>query len=200
MEPLTHHSLLDAFHQLASRLAAIRPVRIPVELLLVGGAAGVLAGYLPRQRTTRDCDVMVWSPPEELVWSELERLADEIGGERAMPPHWLNRAAGVFEHRLLPAWKHRRIEVMSHSALRLFVPGRVDYMAMKLLAGRDVDLDDVLAMAMTAAEAEQIRAAFTAWDPSHFAAGTIPGAIEQLKAIRAALDDHDSPRRQETTQ
>lgn len=196
MTLLTHDRLVPVFRRLAERLAIVAPSRSTVELLLVGGAGGVLAGYLPRQRTTQDCDIMVWSPPDEDVWQDLERVAMELATELGLPERWLSRAAGVFDHRLLPGWEARRIEILQHAGLRLCAPARVDYLATKLLAGRDVDVDDVINMRMSAAEADEIRAAFVAWDPEHFAAGTIASAIELLEAIRHGAapsrdDDHD---------
>ena len=37
-----------------------------VELLLVGGAAGMLTGLLPPARTTTDCDVIAYVPEDAM--------------------------------------------------------------------------------------------------------------------------------------
>lgn len=38
-----------------------------IEVLLVGGAAGMLTGVFPASRTTIDCDVMVYVPREAMI-------------------------------------------------------------------------------------------------------------------------------------
>jgi hypothetical protein len=47
-----------------------------VEILLVGGAAGMVTGVLPPERTTVDCDVILYSP--EQAWIAVEAAADEV--------------------------------------------------------------------------------------------------------------------------
>lgn len=62
------HSVVDrALKALGERVQ----YHAPIELLLVGGAAGMLTGVLGHGRTTLDCDVMVSEPGEALVVIEL---------------------------------------------------------------------------------------------------------------------------------
>jgi len=180
MDDLNHDNLEAVMKALSHELGP----GDTIDLLLVGGAAGVLAGYLAPHRTTVDCDVMVWAPRE--AWSHLVRAARNVADAFDLPDGWLENASRVFVHTLLPGWESRRVRVLESGRLTLRAPSRVDFIAMKLIAGRDVDLDDVLHMRMTKQEHEFIRSRFLEWPEEHFASGTIPGAIDRLDAI---LDD-----------
>lgn len=177
MDDLCHENLEAVMKALANELGP----GDTIELLLVGGAAGVLAGYLAPHRTTVDCDVMVWSPRE--AWPNLVRAARGVADAFDLPDGWLENASQVFVYTLLPGWEPRRVLVLKCGRLTLHAPSRVDYIAMKLIAGRDVDLDDVVHMRMTRQEHEFIRSEFLEWPEGHFASGTVPGAIDRLDAI-----------------
>lgn len=70
-----------AVEQALQRLGERLDYHRDVELLLVGGAAGMVTGVLPAQRTTTDCDVMIYVPPKALAAVELaaEIVASELG-------------------------------------------------------------------------------------------------------------------------
>ena len=55
----------------------------PVELFIVGGAAGMLTGVLARDRVTTDCDVIDYDPGG--AFAAVEILADQIGNELQLP-------------------------------------------------------------------------------------------------------------------
>lgn len=182
---LTRDRVTDAFRRMAECLND----GPEIDILVVGGIAGMLAGYLPMARVTEDCDVMFWSPGDS--WDELALLADSAGRQCGLPTGWFNNGAQVFEHRLLPDWETRRLTLFAAGRLHIAAPGRVDYMAMKTLASRDTDIDDVLAMTPTRVECTTIRRAFESWPSDHFASETIPEALELLAAIEQAIDGAD---------
>ncbi len=196
MPQLSRQSIGEVLGRVAARLShRRRGAAPPVDLLIVGGAGGLLAGYLPPGRTTQDCDVMVWSPADAHsaeLWRQLDEIARSVADEFDLPPDWLNRGAGVFEHRLLPGWAERRIFLIEHGPVRISSPSRVDYLALKLFAGRDVDLDDVLTMGMTRDEATFVRRALESWDANHFAAHTVAGTMERLEAVMLAQEETSS--------
>ncbi|TVQ53111.1 MAG: hypothetical protein EA377_08755 [Phycisphaerales bacterium] len=196
MPPLSRQSIGEVLSRVAERLSRDwSDAAPPVDLLIVGGAGGLLAGYLPPGRTTQDCDVMVWSPADARatdLWRQLDEIARSVADEFDLPPDWLNRGAGVFEHRLLPGWTERRIVLIEHGPVRFSSPSRVDYLALKLFAGRDVDLDDVLTMRITRDEAAFVRRTLESWDANHFAAHTVAGTLERLEAVVLAQEETPS--------
>jgi hypothetical protein len=88
-----------ALHRLGARFA----YPIDVELLLVGGAAGMLSGVLPRD------------------------------------------------------WRSRRVWVGMWGRLRVFSIGRSDLVAMKVLAGRPQDVEDLRALRLTGDDVDFVR-------------------------------------------
>ncbi len=42
-----------------------------IEMLVVGGAAGMITGLLPPSRVTTDCDIMAYMPEDALAQVEL---------------------------------------------------------------------------------------------------------------------------------
>jgi hypothetical protein len=70
------------------RLGEVLSYDLDIEILLVGGAAGMVTGVLSSTRTTLDCDVMVYNPPEAM--SAVESAAQEVATELELPSNWLN--------------------------------------------------------------------------------------------------------------
>lgn len=91
------------------RLGARFTYPIDVELLLVGGAAGMLSGVLPRSRTTIDCDVMLASPDEAL--GPIEDAARAMASELGLPSSWLNSDVRLRRDALPRDWRSRRVWV-----------------------------------------------------------------------------------------
>ncbi len=121
-----------------------------VELLLVGGAAGMLSGVLPRSRTTADCDVMVYLPPDAMA--SIERAADEVARTLGLPTGWLNSDVQIRRDTLPDGWQSRKVWIGTWGRVRVFAASRIDLIAMKLLAGRAQDLEDIAAMKPTQAD------------------------------------------------
>ncbi len=126
-----------------------------VEILIVGGAAGLLTGVLSPSRTTTDCDVMAYSPPNAATAVELaaEAVAEEIG----LAPHWLNSDVQIRGDSLPVGWERRRVWVGEFGRLRVWAVSRLDLIAMKVLAGRDQDVEDLSVMRVRADETEFVR-------------------------------------------
>jgi len=152
-----------------------------VELLLVGGAGGLLAGRLAPHRVTSDCDVMVCVPEE--AWPELERAAGRVAHRLGLSRRWLNRGpAGPYRDALPRGWEQRRSEVLRTGPLVIFVPGRVDFIAMKALANRAQDIEDLIALNTTADERAFVRHHLLHWPHDHW-------LNSQLREALATLDE-----------
>ena len=126
-----------------------------VEILIVGGAAGVLIGVLRPGRTTADCDVMVYAPAKAMGAVELaaERVAMELG----FSGNWLNSDAQLRRDTLPDGWEGRRHHLGDHGNLRVYALSRLDLFAMKVVAGRPQDLDDLEAMKVRQEELRFVR-------------------------------------------
>jgi Nucleotidyltransferase of unknown function (DUF6036) len=123
-----------------------------VEILIVGGAAGMVTGLLSPDRTTRDCDVISYIPNE--AWSAVEAEAEKIGTELNLPIGWFNSNVKIREDSLPDGWKERRILVDQGGRLSIYAAGRQDLIAMKFLAHRSQDIEDLIAL--NVAEADRI--------------------------------------------
>ena len=65
------------------RLGEILVYGVDIEILLDGGTAGMVTGLLSSTRTTSDCDVMVYNPPEAMT--ALASAADAVAQALARP-------------------------------------------------------------------------------------------------------------------
>lgn len=156
-----------------------------VELLLVGGAAGMLTGSLPATRTTTDCDVMVYIPPEAM--SAVERAADLVGAEQGLPDHWLNSNVQLRVDALPVGWESRKIWVGTWGRLRVWAASRVDLIAMKVLAGRAQDLEDLGALRLRSDDVAFVRA----YLKSLPGRGTPQAQIDEAMELLASLEIDD---------
>ena len=167
-----------ALRLLGERLAYHREV----ELLLVGGAAGMLTGLLPPSRTTADCDVMALVPQEAAL--AVHCAAGQVGQELDLPSTWLNSDVQLLRHALPTGWKTRRVWVGTWGLLRVFAVSRVDLIAMKILAGRAQDLEDIRAMKVRTDDVEFVQEHLRA-----LAAQGIPDAhIEDARLVLNTLE------------
>jgi len=117
---------------------------VEVEVVIVGGAAGMLLGVWPPGRITEDADIVEISPPIQ-PRDALIRAAHEAAEELDLSPHWLNddfTAFGTLDT-LPDAWRQRAVEIGTFRKLRVVSPGRQDLLAMKVYAGRPQDIEDV---------------------------------------------------------
>ncbi len=157
-----------------------------VEVLVVGGAAGMLTGVFAASRTTLDCDIMDYAPEGAMV--AVERAAERVAGAIGMPPTWLNSHVQIRRDALPEGWRSRRVWVGAWGRLRVFAASRVDLIAMKVLAGRVQDLEDLGAMQPRADEVEFVRRHLDGLSGKGTSPEEIAGARALLKAMQGG--DH----------
>jgi hypothetical protein len=136
------------------RLGELLDLPEPVEILLVGGAAGVLTRQLVPERTTTDCDVIRYKPDE--AESPILETARQVANEFGLPVNWMNSQAMSLN--ILPdGWHTRKVLVGEFGLLAVFALSRRDLLATKFYAGHPRDLDDITAMAPAQEELEFVR-------------------------------------------
>jgi hypothetical protein len=117
-----------------------------VEIVIAGGAAGMLLGIWSADRVTEDCDVVDISPavqPRRAILQAAGEAAEEIG----LNPDWLNDHFMTFGalDTLPDDWRKRCVKIETFGKLEISCLGRQDLLAMKLYAGRAQDIMDVYA-------------------------------------------------------
>lgn len=169
------------------RLGEVLAGDVDIELLLVGGAAGMLTGLLSRDRVTTDCDVMVVVPEEATI--RLELAAVTVGAELGLSPSWLNSEVQIRVDALPDGWRERRVSVGTFGPVRVYAVSRPDLIAMKVLAGRDQDIEDVLAMRPRSDDVEFVLRYLDALSRG----GSSPRQIEEARRLLDVLEvrDHD---------
>ena len=125
--------LEQAFTALGERLARRGVV---ADVFIVGGAAMALA--YDASRVTRDVDARFL--PHGIVLEEARRVADDLG----LPPWWLNEQASVYISGKDDLGKRR---VFDHPGLRVMAASPQHIFAMKALAARTRDIDDLRLLA-----------------------------------------------------
>lgn len=125
-----------------------------IEILLVGGTAGMLIGQLPPHRITQDCDIMHCSPIES---QRAVLLATEkVAFEKGLPKNWLNTQA--MSMNILPDGRHsRRVHIKQFEKLSVYAVSRRDLLAMKFYANRPQDRQDILEMHPNPKEIDCVR-------------------------------------------
>ena len=145
-----------AFTALGERLARRGVV---ADVFIVGGAAMALA--YDATRVTRDVDARF--VPHGIVLEEATRVADDLG----LPRWWLNEQASVYISGRDDLGKRR---VFDHPGLRVMAASPDHIFAMKALAARTRDIDDLRLLAgilgvTSAREALQICTGFYPDEP-----------------------------------
>jgi len=148
---LDRAQLERAFTALGDRLVRRGMV---ADVFIVGGAAMALA--YDATRVTRDVDSLF--VPHGVVLEEARNVAQELG----LPPWWLNEQASVYISGKDDPGKRR---VFDHPGLRVTAASPRHIFAMKALAARTRDIDDLRLLAEmigvdSAATAVQICAEF----------------------------------------
>jgi len=141
----------QALRMVGQRLGAGRPV----EILIVGGAAGVLTHQLPADWTTSDVDVMQFRPPQDI--DEILDAAGEVGRQLSLPPLWMNSDVGLWRDSLPDGWESRRMSIGVFGRLSVFAISRLDLIAMKFMAHRLDDREHLEMMRVTKEELEFVR-------------------------------------------
>lgn len=176
MTPLNDAGIRTALAGLGERLRLDRGV----EILLVGGAAGVLTGELPPAWTTADVDVIHCRLPQDR--DALLAAAAEVARELSLPPSWLSEDVGLFAWTLPEDWETRRVRVGTFGRLRVYAAGRLDLIAMKFVAHRDIDLEHLTRMKVRAKELEFVRAYLDSLAPR------VPGEAGRIAMARQYVD------------
>jgi predicted nucleotidyltransferase len=122
-----------AFTALGERLASRD---VTADVFVVGGAAMALA--YDAKRVTRDVDARF--VPHGIVLEEAHRVAEDLG----LPPWWLNEQASVYISGKDDPGKRR---VFDHPGLRVMAASPEHVFAMKALAARVRDIDDLRLLA-----------------------------------------------------
>jgi hypothetical protein len=148
MRSLDDQTILTALAKLGQRLTSTRPI----EILIVGGAAGVLIKALPAAWTTADVDAIHFRLPQDrdLVLD----TAAVVGRELSLPADWLNDWSTLYAWTLPDDWKARRVPVGTFGMLEVFAASRFDLIAMKFIAHRPGDLEHLERMNVTAQDLE----------------------------------------------
>jgi predicted nucleotidyltransferase len=126
---LDRSAIENAFRRLGDRLARRGVV---ADLYIFGGAA--MSMVYDSRRATRDIDAVF--KPHGVVLEEAHAVADELG----LPRWWLNEQASVY---IAPGGDSAASRVFDHPGLRVSAASPEHLLAMKVLAGRRRDADDV---------------------------------------------------------
>jgi len=130
-DPLLDRAAIeDAFRRLGERLARRGVI---ADIYVFGGAAMALA--YDARRATRDIDAVF--QPHGVVLDEARAVADELG----LPRWWLNEQASVY---VAPGGDRNAPRVFDHPGLRVSAASPEHLLAMKVLAARRRDAEDIL--------------------------------------------------------
>jgi hypothetical protein len=142
---LDRAAITEALRHLGDRLAYRGLV---ADLYVFGGAAMALAYDL--RRSTRDVDALF--QPHGAVLAEAKAVATELG----LPQWWLNEQASAY---VAPGGDPAAPLVFDHPGLRVHAASPQHLLAMKVLAGRRRDAEDIrmLAAHLGLTTAEQVR-------------------------------------------
>jgi hypothetical protein len=139
------NELIEALEQLGARCPS------ETEIVLAGGAALILGGYI--DRGTNDGDVIDADPRLR----EIADLVAAVADERHLPVTWLNDGVRGFLDVLPPDYRDRLEEVATFENLHVLRLGRLDMIVMKFFALRPQDLEDLATLAPRADEIEFVR-------------------------------------------
>jgi predicted nucleotidyltransferase len=129
-EPLLDRAAIEnALRRLGDRLAKRGVI---ADVYIFGGAAMALA--YDARRATRDIDAVFH--PHGVVQEEARAVAEELG----LPTWWLNEQASVY---VAPGGDAAAARVFDHPGLRVSAASPEHLLAMKVLAARRRDADDI---------------------------------------------------------
>lgn len=126
---LDREAIEEAFRRLGDRLAKRGVV---ADIYVFGGAAMALA--YDSRRATRDVDALF--KPHGIVLEEARGVAAELG----LPNWWLNEQASSY---VAPGGDPSPSRVFDHPGLRVFAASPEHLLAMKALAARSRDAEDI---------------------------------------------------------
>ncbi len=121
------------------------------DIVLIGGAAMIL--HFGANRATLDVDVLVLRGDI----SELRNAVKRIAFERDLPECWVNDAVKGFVDIFPPDFYHRLTLLdFTFRHLHLYALGRPEQVAMKIVALREQDLEDLELLMPEMSEAERV--------------------------------------------
>ena len=144
MEPLTRQDMIECFEDIANR---IRFKFVKGTIYLVGGAAVAMA--YDDSRTSIDIDARI-----ESAHGEIQRAILDIARERGWPTTWLNEQP---VHYIPRGEDSSSTTVYYHPNLvvRAAAPRRL--IAMKMIAGRERDINDIAVLLSYAKELQTVK-------------------------------------------
>lgn len=171
----------DQLRRALQALAAALPSSPQGDLILIGGAAGMLSGQLPSNRVTSDLDVIDVTPPEllDLCCHHAPQVSDPIG----INASWFDASSTTLRHTLLDGWRDRTNSIGRFGCLHVKSVGRLDLIALKLLAGRERDLADVAALRVTTRECSALAELL----PQLLGRGVSPESVAAAVSLARAL-------------
>lgn len=161
-----------------------------VEIVIAGGAAGILLGIWSSDRVTKDCDIVHLSPPiqpRRAVLQAGREAAEELG----LNYDWLNDDFMTFGtlDTLPDGWQTRCVNIGTFGKLQVTSLGRIDLLAMKVHAGREQDLLDVRAQidSITEKDLGFIRAYLDSLDKP-WRKHIRPGSVQKARGVLSSLE------------
>lgn len=182
-DPMQTNTIEAALRRLGEELA----YHTEVKIVLVGGAAGMLTNLLGPNQVTGDCDVMVYLPEEAMAAVEL--AAERVAAALELSPTWLNSDVQLRIDALPDGWEQRTQYVGVYGLLHVEAVSRIDLIAMKVLAGREQDLEHLEALRMRADDVEFVRSYLEDLREKGTPHDQIEDAIELLDSLE--LHDED---------
>ena len=121
-----------------------------VDLILIGGAAMIL--HYGALRTTRDIDVLFLRGDTSEIRSAIKAVAEN----RQLNDDWMNDAAKGFTAIFLSDFYHRLIpQDFDFQNIRLYIIGKPEQIALKIVALREQDLEDLEILLSDISEADK---------------------------------------------
>ena len=108
----------------------------PLQLLIGGGAAFILAHHIPL--STFDIDGIPYQ--SKLTVAELDPYVKAVAKELNIPSDWLNPYYGTFTYSLPKDYGKRLVTVFNGKKIRAVALGKEDLLIMKCFAGREKDI------------------------------------------------------------
>ena len=108
------------------------------DIILIGGAAMIL--HFGAKRATSDVDILILRGD----WEKLHQAIKEIAIEHNLPENWMNDAAKGFVDIFPPDFYHRLVPLsFKCQHLRFYALGNPEQVAMKIIALREQDIEDL---------------------------------------------------------
>ena len=127
-----------------------KELKSSVDIILIGGAAMIL--HYGASRTTRDIDVLVLRGDT----SSLKAAIKTVAQNRHLNEDWMNDAAKGFADIFPSDFYHRLIPLeYQFQNIRLYIIGRAEQIALKIIALREQDLEDLESLLTEATEQDK---------------------------------------------